>query len=265
MQWSVFAQKKGKVIEEEVFLVVEEMPVFMQKDSSLVDFINSKIKYPELAIINNHSGRVIVSFVVNKNGEVEDVSVVKKTHKELDDEAIRVVSLTNLLWQPGKQNGKTCNVKFTIPISFYSPNDLVKKDFIDFYLKKIDHYEQQNLKSETKNYDYISFKSNYELRFDTTLLSGLKSYPYLFLPRAISIFFLSYFYEMETKSELFMEINKISNYSIYGNSKSKEYFTSKHAWLWWKKNKYDFAKFNLLDDWETRKFNIDFTIQGYEK
>ena len=93
-----------EVQEEKVFDVVEQMPDFPGGMSALMQYLNKHIKYPVVAEENGIQGRVIVTFVVEKNGSITDVQVVKSVDPSLDKEAVRVVkSMPN--WIPGKQNG----------------------------------------------------------------------------------------------------------------------------------------------------------------
>ena len=106
-------QKKDK----KVFLVVEEMPQFPGGESALMKFIAEKVKYPGEAQKENAQGKVLVNFIVDSNGKVENAKVVQGIHPALDAEAIRVVSSLPD-WKPGKQRGKTVDVSYTIPIQF---------------------------------------------------------------------------------------------------------------------------------------------------
>lgn len=94
--------------------------------SELMRFIGDTMKYPEDAEKQQKEGLVIVNFVVEKDGSVNDVEVVKGTWPSLDAEAIRVVKALPK-WTHGKQNGKVVRVKFTIPFRFAIPADKKKK------------------------------------------------------------------------------------------------------------------------------------------
>ncbi len=105
--------------EEEVFYVVEEMPTFNEGEpaTEFRKYIAKNLNYPEIAIQNRISGRVIVQFAVNPEGEVVDARVVRSVSPALDKEAIRVV-MSSPEWIPGKQRGKSVKVLFTFPINF---------------------------------------------------------------------------------------------------------------------------------------------------
>lgn len=111
------------VVEEEeesaqqIFTVVEEMPLFPGGDGELLKFIAKSIKYPVIAQENGIQGRVICSFVINRDGAVVDAEVMRGVDPSLDKEALRVIG-TMPKWKPGKQRGKPVRVKYTVPITF---------------------------------------------------------------------------------------------------------------------------------------------------
>ncbi len=98
-----------------VFVKVEHMPVFSGGD--LQTWINKHIDYPAVAQENGITGKVYISFVVNKKGKVESVKVLRGVDPSLDKEAVRVIkSLPS--WTPGKQRDKKVKVTYTVPINF---------------------------------------------------------------------------------------------------------------------------------------------------
>lgn len=106
---------------EEVFTHVEQMPKFPGGDAELYKFINNNLNYPAMAIENNVQGRVVVQFVVTKDGSIGNVKVVRSVDRDLDNEAIRVCKkLPKFI--PGKQNGQPVNVWYTLPVSFELQN-----------------------------------------------------------------------------------------------------------------------------------------------
>ena len=109
-----------EIIEEdddEFFMVVENMPEFPGGDLGLMKYIQKHVKYPAIAKEYNITGKVYVSFIVDKSGSVTNVKIVRGVDKNLDAEAVRVVkSLPK--YKPGKQRGKSVRVMFTIPINF---------------------------------------------------------------------------------------------------------------------------------------------------
>jgi protein TonB len=109
-----------EIIEEdddEFFMVVENMPIFPGGDLGLMKYIQKHVKYPAIAKEYNITGKVYVSFIVDKSGSVTNVKIVRGVDKNLDAEAVIVVkSLPK--YKPGKQRGKSVRVMFTIPINF---------------------------------------------------------------------------------------------------------------------------------------------------
>lgn len=106
---------------EEVFTHVEQMPKFPGGDAELYKFISNNLNYPAMAIENNVQGRVVVQFVVTKDGSIGNVKVVRSVDRDLDNEAIRVCKkLPKFI--PGKQNGQPVNVWYTLPVTFKLQN-----------------------------------------------------------------------------------------------------------------------------------------------
>lgn len=104
-------------VTNKVFDVVEVMPSFPGGQGALMSYLSSHVKYPVVAQENGVQGRVTVSFVVERDGSITDVHVVRSVDPSLDREAARVVS-TMPNWQPGKQNGSAVRVKFNVPVQF---------------------------------------------------------------------------------------------------------------------------------------------------
>ena len=103
--------------EEEIFMVVEQMPEFPGGMAELMKFLGKNIKYPTIAQENGIQGRVIVQFVVNQDGSIVDPVVMRSVDPYLDKEALRVIS-TMPKWKPGMQRGKAVRVKYTVPVTF---------------------------------------------------------------------------------------------------------------------------------------------------
>ncbi len=109
--------EEEEVVEEQIFMVVESMPGFPGGEQALNKYLYENIKYPQMAKESGIQGRVFVTFVVEKNGEVTDVRVLRGIGGGCDEEAIRVVE--NMpKWTPGKQRGKPVRVQFNLPIKF---------------------------------------------------------------------------------------------------------------------------------------------------
>jgi len=106
---------------EKIFTAVEESPQFPGGDAELYKWLSKNIRYPEMAAQNNIQGRVTVQFVVEKDGSVGEVKVVRGKDPDLDKEAVRVVkSLPKFI--PGKMNGQSVRVWYTLPIMFKLQN-----------------------------------------------------------------------------------------------------------------------------------------------
>ena len=103
--------------EQQIFQVVEEMPEFPGGMAECLKFLGKNIKYPTISQENGVQGKVIVQFVVNKDGSIVDPVVVRSVDPYLDKEALRVIK-TMPKWKPGKQRGKAVRVKYTVPVTF---------------------------------------------------------------------------------------------------------------------------------------------------
>lgn len=111
------AQPEPKPEVEKVFDVVEQMPSFPGGPSALMEWLSNNVKYPVVALENGVQGRVVVSFVVERDGSITDVKVVRGVDPSLDREASRVVRAMPR-WIPGKQNGSAVRVKYNVPVAF---------------------------------------------------------------------------------------------------------------------------------------------------
>ncbi len=102
---------------EEIFTIVEEPCEFPGGQAALMKYLSKNIEYPEIAAENGIQGRVILSFVIERNGKPSQVKVMRGVDPALDKEAIRVVQ--NMpAWKPGKQQGKAVRQRFTLPVQF---------------------------------------------------------------------------------------------------------------------------------------------------
>ena len=103
---------------DDAFDVVEQMPEYPGGPKALMEFLNNNVQYPAEAEKAGIQGRVIATFVVEKDGSISNAKVVKSVDPLLDAEALRVIgAMPN--WKPGMQNGKIVRVKYTIPLSFH--------------------------------------------------------------------------------------------------------------------------------------------------
>ena len=103
--------------EEDVYLVVEESPEFPGGTNALMGYLRDNMVIPDSCLENNIQGRVLVTFIVEKDGSITKPEVIKSVNHLLDAEALRLVSAMPK-WKPGKQNGETQRVKFTIAVNF---------------------------------------------------------------------------------------------------------------------------------------------------
>ncbi len=113
----VSAKEEEEEETAEVFFIVEDMPEFPGGEMALRAFIGNAIKYPVIAQENGIQGKVYVTFVVGKDGSVNNAVIARGVDASLDKEALRVVN-TLPKWKPGKQRGKPVNVSYTVPINF---------------------------------------------------------------------------------------------------------------------------------------------------
>ena len=111
-QKTVVAEKN-----QQVFDIVEQMPEYPGGLPALLDYLNQNVKYPEDAEKQKIEGRVLAIFVVETDGSISNVEVVKPVFPSLDAEAVRVLAAMPK-WTPGKQSGKLVRVKYTVPINF---------------------------------------------------------------------------------------------------------------------------------------------------
>lgn len=111
-QKTVVAEKN-----QQVFDIVEQMPEYPGGLPALLDYLNQNVKYPEDAEKQKIEGRVLAVFVVETDGSISNVEVVKPVFPSLDAEAVRILAAMPK-WTPGKQSGKLVRVKYTVPINF---------------------------------------------------------------------------------------------------------------------------------------------------
>ena len=105
-------------VDETVFVVVENMPEFPGGQAELMKFLSQNVKYPALAQENGIQGRVVCQFVVERDGSIANVEVVRSSQdNSLDREAVRVIK-SMPKWTPGRQRGKPVRVKYTVPVNF---------------------------------------------------------------------------------------------------------------------------------------------------
>jgi len=104
--------------EEAIFTDVDNMPVFVGRGLSLDEFIAQNLLYPFIAVQNGVEGMVELQFIINPDGSVSDVEVITSLGSGCDEEAIRLINLTDSMWLTGKDNGSKVRVKMSIGIQF---------------------------------------------------------------------------------------------------------------------------------------------------
>lgn len=102
---------------QQIFTVVEKQPEFPGGTTELFKYLSKAIKYPVIAQENGIQGRVVCSFVVNRDGSIVDIQVMRGVDPSLDKEAVRVISEMPK-WKPGEQRGKPVRVRFILPVQF---------------------------------------------------------------------------------------------------------------------------------------------------
>lgn len=112
-----FIEEVEEVEEEQIFTIVEQMPTFPGGESELFKYLGKSIKYPQMAQDAGIQGVVFVTFLVDKDGGVKNVKVLRGIGGGCDEEAIRVVKKMPK-WTPGKQRGKSVKVQYNLPIKF---------------------------------------------------------------------------------------------------------------------------------------------------
>ena len=116
------AVEEENIEDDQPFVKVEQMPSFMGGDlMTFRNWVQSKVRYPQIAQENNISGRVLLMFVIEKDGSLTNIQVLQTPDSSLSDEAIRILK-TSPKWTPGKQRNQSVRVKYTLPIDFRIQN-----------------------------------------------------------------------------------------------------------------------------------------------
>ncbi|MCK4661786.1 MAG: energy transducer TonB [Bacteroidales bacterium] len=106
-----------EILDDQIFLIVEEMPEFPGGNNEMLKYLAKETKFNPIAVESYISGKVFVSFVIDKKGYVTDVKILRGIDPLLDNEALRVVK-SMPRWKPGKQRGRLVKVAFSVPINF---------------------------------------------------------------------------------------------------------------------------------------------------
>ena len=144
-------EEKKENEEQVIFQVVEEMPNFPGGMNECMKFLARNIKYPVLAQEAKIEGRVIVQFVVDRDGSVNDIKVVRSISPQLDAEAVRVIGLMPK-WNPGKQRGKAVAVKYTMPIQFRLDKPKAEEKVVQTISMKVDKEASQETVDAVKDH-----------------------------------------------------------------------------------------------------------------
>ena len=124
-KWNEVMQSDPGTPDNPIFEVVEHMPEFTGGGMpALMEYLSKNIKYPEAAMKKGIQGRGIVQFVVEKDGSITNVKILRGVDPELDKEAVRVVSAMPK-WKPGTQRGEAVRVRFTVPVMFRLTEDKI--------------------------------------------------------------------------------------------------------------------------------------------
>jgi TonB family protein len=159
----VKAIQENKRDTTEVFNAVEQQAEFEGGMSAFVKFLQENIKYPEAAQKANHGGKVYTQFIVNTDGTISDVTILKSVGFGCDEEAMRVIKLAK--WTPGKQSGRVVRSRFTVPINF----ELAKETKV-----KIDKNEKEEF---PKLPTLMEFKGNKGETVSTNVIMKCKDCP----------------------------------------------------------------------------------------
>lgn len=113
----VVIEEEKEEVEEEIFVFVEDNPEFPGGEQAMYSFLRDNIKYPQLARENNITGKVYIKFVVEKDGSISNVRIMRDIGGGCGNEAVRVVK-SMPKWKPGKQRGKAVRAEFNLPVQF---------------------------------------------------------------------------------------------------------------------------------------------------
>jgi len=109
--------RKDTTTDDKIYEVCEQMPIFEGGDAALLKYLTDSVKYPELAKKHGVQGRVVIGFIVEKDGSLTDVKVLRHVDIALDAEALRVVKGMPK-WIPGCQDEQLVRVRYNVPVSF---------------------------------------------------------------------------------------------------------------------------------------------------
>ena len=171
--FSLKGDEKASKPTDDVFVVVEKQPEFPGGMSAMMKYLRDNIVYPVEAQKNKIEGRVIVNFVVNKDGSLSDMKVVRGQDQSLDAEAMRVIAaMPN--WKPGMQKGEAVRVRFTLPIVFRLKEDKeVEREDTKVLLGEPSIVARRDQKIDSKFYEFISQRIKYPVIAQENGISGV--------------------------------------------------------------------------------------------
>jgi len=121
MTYAVNGRSADQVVEdEEVFQNVDKKPEFPGGQTALERFIKNHLRHPVSVREGDLNGRVVCEFVVNKDGSVSDIEVVRSNYPTMNDEVVRMLQEMPR-WEPGELNGESVRVRYTLPVQFHLP------------------------------------------------------------------------------------------------------------------------------------------------
>lgn len=116
------AVKEEQIEDDQPFLIAETMPSFQGGDlNTFRNWVQSNVKFPQIALENGIQGRVVLTFVIEKDGRLTNIQVLQSPDRSLSDEAVRVLNKSPK-WSPGKQRNQVVRVKYTLPVDFRVQN-----------------------------------------------------------------------------------------------------------------------------------------------
>lgn len=168
--FSIFLYSNCLLAQDQVFLMVEEQPEFTGGNKAFAKYLRKNLKYPKKARRMGIEGKVFVEFVVNKDGSLADIEIIKGIGGGCDEEAVRVLK-NSPKWIPGKQRGKSVRVKMSVPIVFRltGGNEKQAKEKASF--TKYVMFDEQKIKEEDikdkvnspKNFAYMCMTKDNQL------------------------------------------------------------------------------------------------------
>ena len=118
IETTVVEVEEEEIEEDQPFIKVEKMPTFRGGDlNQFRNWVQGKLRYPQIAQENGISGRVIMSFVIERDGTLTNIEILQSPDRSLSDEAVRVLQ-NSPKWEPGRQRDVPCRVKYILPVEF---------------------------------------------------------------------------------------------------------------------------------------------------